>query len=93
MKISKQYLQLLVTTQMPKEIPVHKDILGNIVAVGDTVVYPDRNALSIAVVEKLNPKMINVTAIGRTYPDRKYPSDLLVVNDPKITLYMLKNSK
>jgi hypothetical protein len=78
---------------MPKEIPVHKDILGNIITVGATVVYPDRNSLSIAVVEKLNPKMINVTAVRRTYLDRKYPSDLLVVDDPKITLYMLKNSK
>jgi hypothetical protein len=78
---------------MPKEIPVHKDILGNLIKVGDTVVYPDRNSLSIATVQKINPKMINVVACKRTYPDRKYPSDLLVVNDPKITLYLLKNSK
>jgi hypothetical protein len=79
--------------QMPKEIPSHKDILGNLLKVGDTVVYPDRNSLSIAVIQKLNPKMINVMALGRSYPDRKYPSDLLVVDDPKITLYLLKNSK
>jgi hypothetical protein len=78
---------------MPKEIPSHKDILGNLLKVGDTVVYPDRNSLSIAVIQKLNPKMINVMALGRSYPDRKYPSDLLVVDDPKITLYLLKNSK
>ena len=76
-----------------KEIPEHKDILGNIIKVGDTVVYPDRNSLNIAVVHKLNPKMINVIAVRRSYTDRKYPGDLLVVNDPKITLYMLKNSK
>jgi hypothetical protein len=37
--------------------------------------------------------MINVVAVGRTYPDRKYPSDLLVVDDPKITMYMLKHNK
>jgi len=37
--------------------------------------------------------MINVVAVGRTYPDRKYPSDLLVVDDPKITLYMLTHNK
>jgi hypothetical protein len=93
LKTSKQYLQLQVMIQMPKEIPVHKDILGNLIKVGDTVVYPDRNSLSIATVQKINPKMINVVACKRTYPDRKYPSDLLVVNDPKITLYLLKNSK
>jgi hypothetical protein len=44
-------------------------------------------------VKKINPKMINVVAVGRTYVDRKYPTDLLVVDDPKITLYILKNIK
>lgn len=71
----------------------HKDILGNVIKVGDTVVFPNHNSLRIAVVKKLNPKMINVVAVGCTWPDRKYPTDLLVVEDPKITLYMLKNSK
>lgn len=71
----------------------HKDILGNVIKVGDTVVYPNHNSLRIAVVKKINPKMINVVAVGHTWPDRKYPTDSLVVEDPKITLYMLKNSK
>jgi hypothetical protein len=70
----------------------HKDILGNTIKVDDTVVYPVFNKLKIAVVKKINPKMINVVAVGRTYSDRKYPSDLLVINDPKITLYMLKHN-
>ena len=73
--------------------PVHHDILGNEIKVDDIVVYPKHNSLAIAKVKKINPKMINVVAIGRSYPDRKYPSDLLVVDDPKITLYLLKNSK
>jgi hypothetical protein len=76
-----------------KIIPEHKDILGNAISEGDTVVYPAHNALGIGVVKKINPKMINVIAVGRSWPDRKYPSDLLVVNDPKITIYMLKHSK
>lgn len=71
----------------------HKDILGNNIKVGDTVVYPSHNSLKIALVEKVNPKMINVKAIGRTYHDRKYPTDLLVVDDPKITMYLLKYGK
>lgn len=71
----------------------HKDILGNIIKAGDTVVYPSHNALRIAVVKKLNPKMVNVVAVGHSWPDRKYPNDLLVVDDPKITLYMLRNTK
>jgi hypothetical protein len=77
---------------MPKEI-THKDILGNIINVGVTVVYPNHNNLRIALVKKLNPKMITVVAVGRSWPDRKYPEDILVIDDPKITLYMLKNTK
>jgi hypothetical protein len=72
---------------------IHKDILGNLIKVGDTVVYPSHNALRIAIVKKINPKMINVLAVGNTWADRKYPNDLLVVDDPKITLYMLKHNK
>lgn len=77
---------------MTEEIQ-HKDILGNTIKVGDTVVYPNHNSLKIALVEKVNPKMINVKAIGKKYPDRKYPTDLLVVDDPKITMYLLKYGK
>lgn len=72
---------------------VHKDILGNPIKVDDTVVYPSHNSLRIAVVKKINPKMINVVAVGSKWTDRKYPSDLLVVDDPKITMYLLKHSK
>lgn len=71
----------------------HKDILGNPINVDDTVVYPNHNSLKIATVKKLNPKMINVVAVGKKYVDRKYPVDLLVVDDPKITMYILKNTK
>jgi hypothetical protein len=71
----------------------HKDILGNVIKIGDSVVYPSHNSLKIATVVKINPKMVNVTAVGRKIPDRKYPSDLLVVDDRKITLYLLTHSK
>lgn len=79
-------------TRMSEAI-VHKDILGNAIKVDDTVVYPSHNSLKIATVKKINPKMINVVAVGRSYPDRKYPTDLLVVDDPKITMYMLKHNR
>lgn len=79
-------------TKMPEPI-VHKDILGNEITLGATVVYPSHNNLKIAFVKKINPKMINVVGVGRSWVDRKYPTDLLVVNDPKITLYLLKNTK
>jgi hypothetical protein len=76
-----------------KVVVQHKDILGNLISEGDTVVYPSQNSLKVALVKKINPKMVNVVAVGRSWPDRKYPTDLLVVNDPRITLYMLQNSK
>ena len=78
--------------KMVEEI-THKDILGNSIKVDDVVVYPAHNSLKIATVKKINPKMINVNPVGKLYLDRKYPSDLLVVDDPKITLYMLKHTK
>lgn len=77
---------------MPETI-IHKDILGNPIKVDDTVVYPSHNSLRIAVVKKINPKMINVVAVGSSWPDRKYPTDVLVVDDPKITMYLLKHNK
>lgn len=85
-------------TQFTKDLKhmteiTHKDILGNTIKVDDTVVYPSHNSLKIATVKKINPKMINVVAVGRRNLDRKYPSDLLVVDDPKITLYMLTHNK
>ena len=71
----------------------HKDILGNTIKVGDIVAYPSHNQMKIGVVQKLNPKMVNVVAVGKKWVDRKYPSELLTVDDPKISLYVLKNSK
>tara|TARA_B110000503_G_scaffold129918_1_gene202700 strand:- start:2162 stop:2380 length:219 start_codon:yes stop_codon:yes gene_type:complete len=72
---------------------MHKDILGNEIKEGDSVVYPHHNSMKVGLVAKLNPKMVNIIAIGRSYADRKYPNEVLVVDDPKITMYILKNSK
>jgi hypothetical protein len=72
---------------------IRKDILGTAIKVGDIVAYPDHNNMRIGTVTKINPKMINVVAIGRRVPDRNYPTDLLVVDDPKITMYLLQHTK
>jgi hypothetical protein len=72
---------------------IRKDILGTAIKVGDIVAYPDHNNMRIGTVTKINPKMINVVAIGRRVPDRKYPTDLLVVDDPKIAMYLLQHTK
>lgn len=77
---------------MTKNI-VHKDILGYDIELDSTVVYPSRNQLRIATVKKINKKMINVVPVGGIWSERKYPTDLLVVDDPRITIYMLKHNK
>jgi hypothetical protein len=71
---------------------MHKDILGNTIKVDDTVVYPDRNRMKIGTVQKNSPKMVIVQPIGKQYIDKKYPTEVLVVDDPKITMYILKHT-
>lgn len=73
---------------------IHKDILGNVVKLDDMVLYPDSNQMGVGKVTKLNNKMLNILPIKNSkYTVRKYPHDTLVVDDPKMTIYMLKNCK
>lgn len=72
---------------------MHKDILGNTINDGDSVVYPHHNRMIVGSVQKSTPKMVMVQAVGKSYTDRKYPNEVLVVDDPKITMYILKNSR
>ena len=77
---------------MPKEIPNHKDKLGRLIMVGDFVVFPDRNSLEVGVVKKLNPKMIGVGRIKSKYSQNKYPEDIVRLDGPEVSMYLLKNS-
>jgi hypothetical protein len=75
---------------------VHKDKLNNELAVGDFVVYPNRNSLVFGRVMKLNNKMIGVTPVlEKRYSDRnsnRYPSDLVRLDPADMTWYLLKNT-
>ena len=79
---------------MSKEEIVHKDKLGRVLSVGDAVCYPDRNALDLGTVRKLNPKMVTVWEMGQHSKwytgSRKYPQDLVKVDGPEVTMYLLK---
>lgn len=81
---------------MAKPIPEHRDKLGRILQVGDAVCFPDRNSLEFGKVKKLNDKMITVWEMGvhsTWYRGcRKYPGDLIKVEGPEVTLFLLKNS-
>jgi len=75
--------------------PEHKDILGNYIRIGDSAVVPDgRRNLRVGVVERVTPKMVAVKTVGSGISRRErllYPGDILVVNDSKVTLYLLKH--
>ena len=77
---------------MPKETPVHKDKLGRLLAVGDCVVYPHRNSLGIGTIKKFNPKMIRVCKLGSKWEQNKYPEDLVKVDGPEVSVYLLKSA-
>ena len=81
---------------MAKEIPQHRDKLGRLLEVGDAVCYPDRNTLEFGTVKKLNAVMVTVWESGRSGSwytgSRKYPKDLIKVEGPEVTLYLLKMS-
>jgi hypothetical protein len=77
---------------MAKEIPEHKDKLGRLLKIGDFVAFPDRNSLAVGVVKKLNPKMIGVGRIKSKYSQNKYPEDIVRIEGPEVSMYLLKNS-
>lgn len=81
---------------MPTIKVEHRDKLGRLLKVGDCVAYPNYNSLGIGKVKKLNPKMVRVFRIGPTSKyytgSNKYPDDLILLDGPEVTMYLIKNS-
>lgn len=76
-----------------KVIPEHRDKLGRLLKIGDCVAYPAYNSLSIGLVKKLNPKMVGVSGLGkRSSAKNKYPADLVLLDGPEVTMYLIKSS-
>lgn len=73
-------------------IPEHKDILGKTVNVGDVVAANSNNSMFIAVVTKLNPRMVQIKKISghSGWKTNKYSKDLVVLNSEDVTMYLLK---
>ena len=77
---------------------VHKDKLDNVLEPGVHVAYPVHNQMVIGTVVKCSPKMVMVRELGvdtksRWYSDtRKYPSECIKVDGPRLTMYIIKNS-
>jgi len=68
----------------------HKDILDRVIEVGDVVAMASHNSLAIAIVEKLNPKMVKVHRPGSTWTQNKYSQDLIKIDGPEAMVYLLK---
>jgi hypothetical protein len=86
-----------MTERKTKKLPEHKDKLGRLLAVGDAVCYPSHNSLELGTVKKLNPKMIKVQEAGRANSkwysgSNKYPGDLVKVDGPEVTMYLLRQN-
>ena len=73
-----------------KAVIEHKDILGKPLVPGDVVAMAYSNSLAIAIIDKLNPKMIRVKRPNSTWAQNKYPYDLIKIDGPEAMLYLLK---
>lgn len=81
---------------MAKDLPTHKDKLGQEITIDDFVTFPASNTLYLGKVIKINPKMIKVTKIpsskyGGTW--NKYPDDIIKIDSSLATLYCLTKEK
>lgn len=75
----------------------HRDQLGRLIKIGDFVAASDNNRLSVGIVNKLNPKMIQYKTVSKEkyWNGRrvnKYPDDIVIIEGPEVSVYLLKNS-
>ena len=72
------------------------DKLGQQIVVGDFVAFPGCNTLMIGKIVKFSPKMINLSRVSTSWREnntRKYPDDIIKLDDSTVTFYILKHSK
>ena len=81
---------------MAKEIIIHTDLLGNVLAVGDTVAMSINNQMVVSTIKKLHPKMIKLSRSSLSHWTQgyhnKYGKDLIKLEGPRVTMYLIKNS-
>jgi hypothetical protein len=82
---------------MAEEIK-HKDLFDRVLSVGSAVVFPIHNSMKLGMVSKINPKMVRVTTVpmpghyNKSNGYLKYSKELVIVDGPEVTMYILKNS-
>lgn len=79
-----------------KPAPVHLDKLGREITEGACVAVAHHNSLAVANVVKLNPKTVRIkianTATHSWYNGvhNKYGDQMVVIEGPEVTMYLLK---
>lgn len=73
------------------------DKLGQPIKEGDCVAWPDHNTLEIGIIVKVNPKMVKVKRIEspkKWEPStwNKYPHNVIKLEGPAVSIYILKLS-
>jgi hypothetical protein len=81
---------------MAKELPQHKDKIGQSIELGKIVAYPvSGTQLGVGVVEKIHTVMItvkNVSDKGWRREVHRYPAQVVIINDiPETLMYVLTN--
>ena len=80
-----------------EKIIEHRDRLGRLIKLGDFIAAADNNRLSVGIVSKLNPKMVQYKTVSKEkyWHGRrvnKYPDDVVIIEGPDVSIYLLKNS-
>jgi hypothetical protein len=79
-----------------KPTPIHLDKLGRWIEVGSCVAVAHHNSLEVATVVKLSPKTVKIkianTATHSWYSGvhNKYGDQMVVIDGPEVTMYLLK---
>ena len=69
---------------------IHYDLLGTQIKVGDHVALPVGRDMCVGTVTKTHNKMIGVTTLGHTYYNNYYPKNVVILDGPRLTMYLLK---
>lgn len=73
----------------------HRDLLGRVVAEGDSVAYTHHNSLYVGKVIKITPKQVRVVDMLSKYRSDtgylKYTCQCVLIGGPDLTMHLLKN--
>jgi hypothetical protein len=82
--------RMVVKTKPPVQ---HSDLFGQPLEIGDCVVYPRSNSMTVGTVAKINPKMVGVKGVSSRWADcNKYPQELVKVSGSEVTMYLLRKA-